>query len=69
MYRQEAEEKLLKEEKERREHEEYLALRDQFTVDESGEAEAEADLSVWKFCFIFNLFRFIKCCTFIFRDL
>ncbi|XP_041368980.1 DDRGK domain-containing protein 1-like [Gigantopelta aegis] len=41
----EEEEKRLQEEKKQREHEEYLLLKQQFTVDEEGQCDAEVDLS------------------------
>lgn len=43
---QEEEERKRKEEQERQEYEEYLKLKEAFTVDEEGEEDAEADLSV-----------------------
>lgn len=43
---QEEEERKRKEEQERQEYEEYLKLKEAFTVDEEGEEDAEADLNV-----------------------
>jgi hypothetical protein len=43
---QEEEERKVREERERQEHEEYLKLKEAFTVDAEGEDDAEADLSV-----------------------
>lgn len=40
------EERKRKEEQERREHEEYLKLKEAFTVDEEGQQDMEADLDV-----------------------
>ena len=40
------EERLRKEEQEKREHEEYLALKAAFSVEEEGESELTADLDV-----------------------
>ena len=38
--------RLRKEEEERKEHEEYLKLKEAFTVDEEGESEQAGDLNV-----------------------
>lgn len=40
------EERKLKEEQERREHEEYLKMKEMFSVDEEGESEQAGDLDV-----------------------
>ena len=47
MWFQEEEERVRKAEEERKEHEEYLKLKEMFSVDEEGTHEEEISADVW----------------------